>query len=87
MDAASLARITGRPVLGVVSLTWLDRYKVARVFERCGNVWGGLGARDPWRFVSNPLTAADGVLLPGWKALLLKYPEMFMVGSDPVWPV
>ena len=60
---------------------------VDRVLERCSNVWGGLGARDPWRFVDNPLTAADGTLLPGWKALLLKYPARFMVGSDPVWPV
>ena len=60
---------------------------VARVFEACGNVWSGLGARDPWRCVDNPLTAEDGTLLPGWKALFLKYPERFMVGSDPVWPV
>jgi hypothetical protein len=60
---------------------------VDRVFEHCGNVWGGLGARDPWRFVNNPLTAEDGTLLPGWRALLLKYPGRFMVGSDPVWPV
>ena len=60
---------------------------VDRVLEQCDNVWGGLGARDPWRFVDNPLTAADGTLLPGWKALLLKYPTRFMAGSDPVWPV
>ena len=60
---------------------------VDRVLAQCGNVWGGLGARDPWRFVNNPLTAADGTLLPAWKALLLKYPARFMVGSDPVWPV
>ena len=65
----------------------LEPAAVTRVFERCGNVWGGLGARDPWRFVDNPLTAADGVLLPAWKALLLKYPDRFMAGSDPVWPV
>ena len=60
---------------------------VDNVLSRCGNVWGGLGARDPWRFVNNPLAAADGKLLPEWKALLLKYPERFMIGSDPVWPV
>jgi len=60
---------------------------VDRVLARCGNVWGGLGARDPWRFVNNPVTAQDGTLLPGWKTLLLKYPDRFMVGSDPVWPV
>jgi len=60
---------------------------VDNVLSRCGNVWGGLGARDPWRFVNNPLTSADDTLLPEWKALLLKYPQRFMVGSDPVWPV
>ena len=65
----------------------LEPAAVARVFERCGNVWGGLGARDPWRFVDNPLIAADGTLLPAWKSLLLRYPDRFMVGSDPVWPV
>jgi len=65
----------------------LEPDDVERVLEHCGNVHGGLGARDPWRFVDNPLTAADGILLPAWKALLLKYPERFMVGSDPVWPV
>jgi len=61
--------------------------EVEYVLKNCGNVRGGLGARDPWRFVNNPLTAANGTLLPEWKALLLKYPERFMVGSDPVWPV
>jgi predicted TIM-barrel fold metal-dependent hydrolase len=65
----------------------LEPGDVGEVLERCSNVLGGLGARDPWRFVNNPLTAANGTLLPGWKALLLKYPERFMVGSDPVWPV
>jgi hypothetical protein len=65
----------------------LEPDAVAQVLEQCGNVHGGLGARDPWRFVGNPLTTEDGVLLPEWKALLLKYPDRFMVGSDPVWPV
>jgi hypothetical protein len=60
---------------------------VERVLERCDNVWGGLGARDPWRFVDHPLADEGGVLLPEWKALLEKYPQRFMTGSDPVWPV
>jgi Amidohydrolase len=60
---------------------------VARVFESCSNVQGGLGARDPWRFVNNPITDETGTLLPAWRSLLLRYPERFMVGSDPVWPV
>jgi len=65
----------------------LEPGDVASVLEQCGNVWGGLGARDPWRFVDNPLTSDDGILLPEWRALLLKYPGRFMAGSDPVWPV
>jgi len=60
---------------------------VARVFATCSNVWGGLGARDPWRFVNNPITDETGTLLPAWRALLLRYPGRFMAGSDPVWPV
>lgn len=60
---------------------------VARVLESCVNVWGGLGARDPWRFVDSPITDEAGTLRPDWRALLLRYPGRFMVGSDPVWPV
>lgn len=65
----------------------LEPAAVERVLAQCSNVWGGLGARDPWRFVNNPLTGQGGELLPEWKALFLKYPDRFMVGSDPVWPV
>ena len=60
---------------------------VDAVLTHCDNVTGGLGARDPWRFVNNPLTDEAGILLPAWKALFIKYPQRFMVGSDPVWPV
>lgn len=77
----------GTRILWAHSGAILEPAQVEQVLERCNNVQGGLGARDPWRFVSNPLTTADGVLLPQWKALLLKYPDRFMVGSDPVWPV
>ena len=65
----------------------LEPADVDSVLARCGNVSAGLGARDPWRFVNNPLTDDAGMLLPAWKALFLKYPERFMAGSDPVWPV
>jgi len=61
--------------------------QVAQVLDACSNVWAGLAARDPWRFVNNPLTDKDGRLLPEWRALLLRYPDRFMLGSDPVWPV
>jgi hypothetical protein len=61
--------------------------QVARVLASCSNVYAGLAARDPWRFVNNPIVDVRGRLLPAWKALLLQYPDRFMVGSDPVWPV
>jgi predicted TIM-barrel fold metal-dependent hydrolase len=65
----------------------LSPLQVAQVLDACGNVWAGLAARDPWRFVNNPITDEDGRLLPAWRELLLRYPGRFMVGSDPVWPV
>ncbi|MGD2112985.1 MAG: amidohydrolase family protein [Gammaproteobacteria bacterium] len=61
--------------------------QVARVLENCANVSAGLAARDPWRFVNHPIADAQGRLLPEWRRLLLQYPDRFMVGSDPVWPV
>ncbi|MDH5514352.1 MAG: amidohydrolase [Gammaproteobacteria bacterium] len=60
---------------------------VESVLASCDNVVAGLAARDPWRFVNNPITDTQGKLLPAWRALLLRYPDRFMVGSDPVWPV
>lgn len=60
---------------------------VDEVMQICPNVWSGMGARDPWRYISNQHTDEKGQLLPEWKALFLKYPDRFMVGSDTVWPV
>lgn len=61
--------------------------EVARVLTACPNVWVELSARDPWRHVSQPISDQQGRLLPAWRQLVLAYPERFMVGSDPVWPV
>ena len=61
--------------------------QVAAVLAACDNVMAGLAARDPWRFVENPITDSEGWLLPDWRDLLLRYPQRFMLGSDPVWPV
>jgi hypothetical protein len=46
-----------------------------------------LAARDPWRFIDNPITDQQQVLLPEWRALIQSFPDRFMVGSDTVWPV
>ncbi|CAA6823043.1 MAG: Unknown protein [uncultured Thiotrichaceae bacterium] len=57
------------------------------VMTQCKNVWSGMAARDPWRYVDNQHTDSEGKLLEDWKALFIKYPNRFMVGSDTVWPV
>jgi len=60
---------------------------VDKVMKACPNVMSGMAARDPWRYVNNPIADAKGVLLPEWKAVMMKYPNRFLVGSDTVWPV
>jgi hypothetical protein len=65
----------------------LDPPAVARVINTCPRVHVELSARDPWRFVNNPIAQRDGTLLPAWRSLIESYPERFMIGSDPVWPV
>ncbi len=61
--------------------------EVARVLSSCPRVAIELSARDPWRYVSSPITDESGRLLPAWRALVEEYFERIMVGSDPVWPV
>jgi len=65
----------------------LSPAQVSEVLAACSNVSAELSARDPWRFVNNPITDSDGTLKPDWRALIERYPDRFMVGSDPVWPV
>lgn len=60
---------------------------VDAVMSRCNNVWAELSARDTWRFVNHPITRDNGALLPEWQRLVRQYPDRFMIGSDPVWPV
>lgn len=56
-----------------------------RVIESCDNVLVEFSARDPWRY--GGLTGDDGLLLPGWRELVLEFPGRFVVGTDPVWKV
>ncbi len=74
-------------ILWAHSGVMLKPSEVERVLEGCPNVSAELSARDPWRHLRNPITDDDGLLLPDWRALVLKYPTRFLVGSDPVWPV
>jgi len=61
--------------------------EVALILEACPRVWIDLSARDPWRYALNPITDADGRLLPQWEALIMEHPARFVIGSDTVWPV
>jgi predicted TIM-barrel fold metal-dependent hydrolase len=61
--------------------------EVGRILETCPNVWIDLSARDPGRYVRNPIAGDAGPLLPEWEALVLAYPRRFVIGSDAVWPV
>ena len=64
-----------------------QRRPVDEVMQACPNVWTELSARDPWRYINNPVTGDDAALLPDWRSLLERHPDRFLVGSDPVWPV
>lgn len=58
---------------------------IRRVLESCGQAMIEFSARDPWRY--GGLTGSDGKLLPGWRKLVLDYPDRFVTGTDPVWKV
>lgn len=55
------------------------------VLEKCPKVWIDLSARDPWRY--GGISLENGLLKPGWKDLILKWPHRFLIGTDPVWKV
>lgn len=58
--------------------------EVGELMAACSNVWTEMSARDPWRY--GAFAPKNGDLSPAWSALFQRYPERFMVGSDPVWP-
>ncbi len=61
--------------------------QIGHLLVGCPNAYVDLSARDPLRYVNSPITEEDGALLPGWREVVLAYPERFMIGSDAVWPV
>ena len=58
--------------------------EVGRLMAACPNVWTELSARGPWRY--GAFADREGQLPEGWLALFQRFPDRFMVGSDPVWP-
>lgn len=61
---------------------------VGKLLLHCDNVWVEFSARDHLKSVSGvPVAHANGTLGEGWLALMQRYPDKFMIGSDPIWPV
>jgi len=58
---------------------------IEKILVSCNNVWVDFAARDPWRY--DGISEEDHTLLPEWKKLVLKYPDRFITGTDPVWKV
>jgi len=58
---------------------------IEKVLASCENVWIDFAARDPWRY--DGISEEDHTLLPEWRKLVLKYPDRFITGTDPVWKV
>lgn len=65
----------------------LDAKNISALMAACKNVWVEFSARDNLRYIDSPIVDDRGKLLPGWLKLIKRYPERFMIGSDPVWPV
>jgi len=53
------------------------------IIRACPNVWLELSAKDPWHY--GGLVDDNGKLRAEWRDVLLKYPDRFMTGTDPVW--
>ena len=58
---------------------------IEKILSQCDNTWIDFAARDPWRY--DGISKEDYTLLPGWKKLVLHYPDRFITGTDPVWKV
>ena len=61
--------------------------EVDALLSQCRNVWVEFSARDNWRYLEDPIIDASGRLLDSWLTLIKRYPDKFMIGADPVWPI
>lgn len=65
----------------------LNAKQMGNMLKACANVWTEFSARDHMRYVNSPIVNNKGQLLEGWRKLINQYPDRFMIGSDPFWPV
>lgn len=65
----------------------LDAKNISSLMASCKNVWAEFSARDHLRYIDSPIVDEKGEIFPSWLKLIKRYPDRFMIGSDPVWPV
>jgi predicted TIM-barrel fold metal-dependent hydrolase len=53
------------------------------IIKACPNVWIELSAKDPKHY--SGLVDENSRLRKEWKDVITRYPDRFMVGTDPVW--
>ena len=58
---------------------------IEEILKICPNTWIELSARDPWRY--DRFANEDGSIPQAWLKLIIKNPDRFMTGTDPVWSV
>lgn len=61
--------------------------EVGLLLGKCSNVWVEFSARDHLKSVGPMIANKEGELASGWLELMQRYPDRFMIGSDPIWPV
>lgn len=65
----------------------LGAEEIGTLMKQCPNVWVEFSARDNWRYLEDPIIDTNGRLLGGWLTLVRRYPDKFMIGADPIWPI
>lgn len=65
----------------------LNARQIGNLLKSCPNTWTEFSARDHMRYVNSSIVDENGKLLSGWRKLIEQYPDRFMIGSDPFWPV
>ena len=65
----------------------LDANEVGKLLKACSNVWVEFSARDPFKSIGEQVADESGTLRHSWLELIQQYPDRFMLGSDPIWPI
>ena len=65
----------------------LQAGEVKQLLAACDNVWVEFSARDPYKSIGPTVADENGALRESWRSVVHAYPDRFMLGSDPIWPI